>query len=65
LVALIGLVVNVVSAFILHYDPEHSDHNIRAAYLYIVADALPSVSAILGLTAAMIWDITTLMPSLP
>ena len=57
LVAIIGLVVNIVSAFLLHHDHEHSDHNIRAAYLHVIADALTSVSAILGLTAAMIWDI--------
>lgn len=57
LVAIIGLVVNVASAFLLHHDHEHSDHNIRAAYLHVIADALTSVSAILGLTAAMIWDI--------
>jgi cation diffusion facilitator family transporter len=57
LVAIIGLVVNVASAFLLHHDHEHSDHNIRAAYLHVIADALTSLSAILGLTAAMIWDI--------
>ena len=57
LVAIIGLIVNIASAFLLHHDHEHSDHNIRAAYLHVIADALTSVSAILGLTAAMIWDI--------
>lgn len=57
LVATIGLVVNIASAFLLHHDHEHSDHNIRAAYLHVIADALTSVSAILGLVAAMIWDI--------
>ena len=57
LVAIIGLVVNIASAFLLHHDHEHSDHNIRAAYLHVIADALTSLSAILGLTAAMIWDI--------
>ena len=56
-VAIIGLVVNIVSAFLLHHDHEHSDHNIRAAYIHVLADALTSLSAILGLIAAMIWDI--------
>lgn len=56
-VATIGLVVNIVSAFLLHHDHKHSDHNIRAAYLHVIADALTSLSAILGLAAAMIWDI--------
>jgi cation diffusion facilitator family transporter len=57
LVAIIGLIVNIVCAFLLHHSREHSDHNIRAAYLHVLADALTSVTAILGLTAAMIWDI--------
>ena len=57
LVAVIGLVVNIASAFLLHHEHEHSDHNIRAAYLHVIADALTSLTAIIGLTAAMIWGI--------
>ncbi|MCL3781382.1 cation transporter [Prolixibacteraceae bacterium JC049] len=57
MVASIGLVVNIASAFLLHHNSEDSDHNIRAAYLHVIADALTSLSAILGLIAAMIWDI--------
>ena len=57
LVAIIGLVVNIISAFLLHHDSEHADQNIRAAYLHVIADALTSVSAIIGLLAAMIWDL--------
>ena len=56
-IAIIGLIVNILSAFMLHHDQNHSDHNIRAAYLHVIADALTSVSAIVGLTAAMLWDI--------
>jgi cation diffusion facilitator family transporter len=56
-VAIIGLVVNIASAFLLHTDKSNSDHNIRAAYLHVIADALTSCTAILGLTAAMIWDL--------
>lgn len=56
-IACIGLLVNIFSAFLLHHDHEHTDHNIRAAYLHVIADALTSVSAIIGLSAAMIWDI--------
>jgi len=52
-----GLAVNVASAFLLHHDHEHSDHNIKAAYLHVIADALTSLSAIGGLIAAMVWDI--------
>ncbi|WP_346861905.1 cation diffusion facilitator family transporter [uncultured Draconibacterium sp.] len=57
LVAVIGLIVNILSAVILHHDHEHSDHNIKAAYVHVLADALTSLAAIFGLTAALIWDI--------
>jgi cation diffusion facilitator family transporter len=60
LVAFIGLFVNIFSAFILH-DHSHKgghDHNMRAAYLHVIADALTSLSAIIGLFAAMIWGIS-------
>jgi len=59
-VAIIGLVVNIASAFLLRHDHEHSDHNIRAAYLHVIADALTSVTAIVGLTGAMLYDIVWL-----
>lgn len=51
-----GLLVNIASAIVLHHE-EHTDHNIRAAYLHVLADALTSISAIAGLTAAWLWDI--------
>jgi len=57
IIAIVGLAVNILSAFLLHHQHEHSDHNIRAAYLHVLADAVTSLSAILGLTAAMIWNI--------
>ncbi len=57
LVAIIGLIVNIICAFILHHEHEHSDHNIRAAYLHVIADALTSVTAIAGLSAAWLWNI--------
>lgn len=61
LVAVVGLVVNGVSVVILngggrpHADAEgheHHDHNLRAAYLHVLADALTSVLAIAALLAA-------------
>lgn len=60
MVAIIGLGVNILSAFLLHHEQEHSDHNIKAAYLHVIADALTSVTAIVGLTAAMLWNIVWL-----
>jgi len=58
LIACIGLLVNIISAILLHLPGHSSDHNIRAAYLHVLADALTSLSAIIGLTMAMIWDIS-------
>jgi cobalt-zinc-cadmium efflux system protein len=57
LVAVVGLLVNIICAFILHPEKEYSDHNIKAAYLHVLADALTSVTAIAGLSIAWIWNI--------
>ncbi len=57
IVAFTGLIINIVSAFILHHKQEYSDHNIRAAYLHVLADAFTSITAIIGLTAAMLWNL--------
>lgn len=58
IVAVVGIVVNVICAIVLHEKKEHSDHNSHSAYLHVLADALTSVGAIIGLVCAMIWDIT-------
>ena len=58
LISVIGLLVNGVSAYLLHQE-EVTDHNIRAAYLHVIADMLLSVFAIISLLAAkyfgMMW----------
>jgi len=74
-VAVLGLVVNGACVFILgfenhghehhpHHDHEYGghhrqDHNLKAAYLHVIADALTSVLAIFALLAAkyfgLIW----------
>jgi cation diffusion facilitator family transporter len=63
LVAVIGLAVNLVSAWLLfdkhhhgygghdHDHHHHHDNNLRAAYLHVLADALTSVLAIAALLA--------------
>jgi cation diffusion facilitator family transporter len=60
-VAFVGLVVNVISAFLLqekhdhHHGHSHNhtenfrDHNLRAAYFHVLADALTSLLAIIAL----------------
>lgn len=56
MVATLGLAVNLLSAFFLHGGHD-DDHNIRAAYLHVLADALTSIAAIVALTAGIIWEI--------
>ena len=58
-VAVLGLVVNGASVFILgvhdhddHDHAHHHDHNLRSAYLHVLADALTSVLAIIALLSA-------------
>jgi cation diffusion facilitator family transporter len=54
-VASLGLFINVISAFMLKDDHNHShgthhhDHNLKAAYLHVIADALTSLLAIVAL----------------
>ena len=58
-VAVVGLAVNLVCAYLLHgkhsHDHDHlngnhhHDHNLRAAYLHVLADALTSFLAIFAL----------------
>ena len=48
-VAILGLIVNGTSVFILGH---HHDHNLRAAYLHVLADALTSLLAIVALLVA-------------
>ncbi len=60
LVAILGLLVNLISAWLLHDDDhDHHDHNLKAAYFHVLADALTSVLAIialfLGKYAGMNW----------
>lgn len=68
-IAVVGLAVNLVCAWLLrdehehhhhHADDDHAydhhhhrDHNLRAAYLHVLADALTSVLAIGGLALAL------------
>jgi len=70
IVAVFGLIVNGVSVFILGYQNDHEhlggderhhhrDHNLKAAYLHVLADALTSLLAIFALLTAkylgLIW----------
>ena len=66
-VAFIGLAVNVISAFWLQEKERHHrghdqrpakkyrDHNLRAAYLHVLADALTSMLAIVALSTGKVF----------
>lgn len=57
IVAAIGMVVNIICAFVLHDAHGHQDYNRHSAYLHVLADALTSLGAIFGIICAMIWNI--------
>jgi cobalt-zinc-cadmium efflux system protein len=46
-IAVIGLIVNVIVALVLH-DHDHDDLNTRAAFLHVLGDALASVGVIVA-----------------
>ena len=74
-VAFVGLAVNLLSAWLLGLGHEHHhhhgfeaphshDHNLRAAYLHVLADALTSVLAIVALLCGKTWGWTWLDPAI-
>ena len=86
-VAVLGLLVNLFSAWLLagadehHHDHHHhhghshdhhhdhepahqQDSNLRAALVHVIADAVTSVAAIIGLLAAWLWGWSWLDPAI-
>jgi len=73
-VAVLGLAVNIVSAFVLRDNEEHAeaeaeakfghhhDHNLRAAYVHVLADAATSVLAVAALVLGMLFGWQVLDP---
>jgi cation diffusion facilitator family transporter len=76
-IAVVGLVVNLVCVYWLrgshhghdhshdHADEHHAQHadvNLRSAYLHVVADAATSVLAIVALAGGMLWGFAWLDP---
>jgi cation diffusion facilitator family transporter len=77
-VAVVGLVVNIVSVWILndnshshepdqhpahhHHSHAHPDHNLRSAYLHVLADALTSLLAIFALLGVKFLGFTWMDP---
>lgn len=69
-IAALGLAVNVICAFILadSHDHDHGhghqahDHNMRAAYVHVLADAATSVLALTALAGGMLFGLRWLDP---
>jgi len=67
-VAMLGLAVNLSSAWLLghrherHDHHDHVDHNLRAAYLHVLADALTSMLAVVALAGGMVFGWRMLDP---
>jgi cation diffusion facilitator family transporter len=68
-VAVLGLAINLVSAFLLQDSHGHSsneghhhDHNLRAAYLHVLADAMTSVLAIIALFSGKYFGLNWMDP---
>lgn len=68
-IAAVGFLVNLASAFVLRGDDAHDhrghahDHNLRAAYLHVLADAATSVLAIAALGAGLLFGLRWLDPA--
>lgn len=77
IIATLGLIVNLVCAYVLReaphahhhhgdqphdHDHGHADHNMRAAYVHVLADAATSVLAIAALAAGLLFGVNYLDP---
>lgn len=75
-IAIIGLIVNLVCAWLLkeghnhdhhghghdHHHDHHHDLNLRSAYMHVIADAATSVLAIFALICGKLWGAAWLDP---
>jgi cation diffusion facilitator family transporter len=69
IVACIGFLVNILSAILLNLPDtpgqkhqHHHDHNLRAAFLHVIADALTSLLAMVALLAVRFWHLQWMDP---
>lgn len=63
IVAIIGLIANLLSAWLLHSGSQDS-LNIKATYLHVLSDGLSSVAVIFGGIILMFFNVTWLDPTL-
>ncbi len=60
-VAMVGLIANVLAVAILHHDSRKSI-NVKAAYVHLIGDSLSSVVVIIGAAIMQIWEIYWIDP---
>jgi cation diffusion facilitator family transporter len=60
MVAILGLIVNLICAFILNSKHYHEDDNLKAAYLHVLSDAVTSMLAIIALLIGKYFGISWL-----
>lgn len=61
IVAVIGLIANLISMFTLHKSSKHN-MNIKSAYLHVLGDTISSVGVILGGIAIIKWGVYWIDP---
>ncbi|MEY3089746.1 MAG: hypothetical protein RL113_62 [Pseudomonadota bacterium] len=73
-IAIIGLIVNLICAWLLkedhhhdgyihpHHHQHHQDINLKAAYIHVLTDAFTSVLAIIALGGSMLYGLSWLDP---
>lgn len=59
-IALVGLAVNSVCAWLLHGKKSEQDINGHSAYLHVLSDALTGIGAVIGLCCGWIWGLTSI-----
>ena len=75
LIAIVGLVVNLVSALMLKDEPHHHTHagaghgndhdlNLKAAYVHVLADTFTALGAVAALSAGCFWGWVWLDPAM-
>lgn len=68
LIAIIGLIVNLICAWLLrsshdhHHNHHHDDLNLKAAYIHVLTDALTSILAIVALGFGLLFGADFLDP---
>lgn len=60
-VAIIGLVANVISMLVMHQDGQEN-LNVRSTFIHMMSDALSSVAVVVGAIFIYLWHITWIDP---